>query len=515
MKMINYIKNNYKVLTVFFLFFIFILLLNHFLFLFHDDYGYASLSYFSNYNGIKGPNYNLIDMLSFLSYHYFKWGGRVLYFFFEILLLRFGLSYYRFFQAIITVGIFYVIYKIIVKKTNIDNFKVALFCVLCFGLFEVMNLRSGYMWITASILYFIPLFPFLLFVYFYDGKTKIGLCSFLIFMSTWSHEQISILALSYILCYTLYDWFILKNKNKKHLIVSLVALIGFLILMMAPGSYIRVNSSQDFYSLSIIDKMRINIPEILFNNFGKYTKLFSIFFFISMLYVIIQNKVFKFLKKFNKYIRLLSILSTLVIVILIFIKPEGYFYYFYNIKNSNVWHDLMDIIFIIQLLLIFYNLIIYFYGKNNIEFIYIIIGAFLSQLAMVVAPYFPLRSTTMFNIMFFAIITYLYVQLMKKSKFCSYIVLIILAIYSLSNSYKILHGYYTNNDENIYNDSILKETSKRIKNGEKIDKVKLKKLQDLVYGTDVPYLEGLDYIYEYIKYYYELPQDLEIVYDGE
>lgn len=66
--------------TIFIIFFVFLLLPNHFIWLFHDDYGYASLSYLPAYIGYMGMNSNIINIINFLIYHYKNWGGRVLYF---------------------------------------------------------------------------------------------------------------------------------------------------------------------------------------------------------------------------------------------------------------------------------------------------------------------------------------------------------------------------------------------------------------------------------------------------
>ena len=57
--------------------------------MFFDDYGYASLSY--GWNGNQhGMLYTIGDVFNFLKFQYLNWGGRIVYFFFEIMVFRIG-----------------------------------------------------------------------------------------------------------------------------------------------------------------------------------------------------------------------------------------------------------------------------------------------------------------------------------------------------------------------------------------------------------------------------------------
>ncbi len=502
---------NKRILMVFVVFFVIILLQNHFLWLFHDDYGYASLSYLTSFKGARGLNTGILDIINFLRLHYNIWGGRVLYFFIEILLLRIDISAYRIFQSIITVLIFYIIYKIIAKKFKFNNWMVAAFCVLCYGVFEINVLRGGIYWITASVLYFIPLLPFLLYVYLYDGKHKKIICAILIFISTWSQEQISALALSYVSLYFIYNYFIEKKRNKTDIIMFIFAILGFAILMLAPGSRVRMGTTSDFYNLSLLGKIMTNVPVILTKNFGQSTKIFSLSFFLTMVYIIYEYR------KIGKYTRLadLSIISTIIIILGMIFKSEGYFAYLLYFSDNKIFKILIMILFFIQFLLIFIMVVMYFYKKKDINIIYLIIGALASQMVMIMAPYFPDRSVIMFEIVGFLLMAYCFSDILKNKKINIYYIFIPFVIISLLNFSKILYGYYKNNDEKTYNDKILIDVSKRIKLGEDIKFVNLKKLEDLTYGIEEPYLEDFSYIKIYMKYYYDLPNDIEFIYEED
>ena len=500
---------NKKVILVFACFFFYLLLQNHFMWLFHDDYGYASLSYLTKFEGNRGLNASLIDVINFLIFHYQNWGGRVLWFFVEIILLKLGLPIYRLFQSVLTLGMFILIYKIIKKKANIENSKVALFCVLCYGLFEIVLLRGGVYWITASVLYFLPLFPLLLFIYLYDGNNKNILCGILIFISTWAQEQVAVLSISYIFLYTIHNWIVLKNKNKKDIIMCCISLLAFLILMLSGGTASRTGNYSDFYNLPIYLKFGRNAASIILNNFGKYTKLFTYVFLLSSIYITCENRN----KIKNKLLNSISIISTLIILMLTIITEEGYFTSLYIFSNSDVYKGILLIVFIIQLSLILYNILYYFYEKKQYVIIYIFIAALLSQISMLVAPYFPLRSATMFELMCFVIFTYVFADILKNKKLNIYAILLPMIIVSTFNLTKITYGYYINNDEQKYNDKILKETSKKIKNGKNIKFVNLRKLQNHYYGIEQPYDEGFDYIAYYMKFYYDIPQSVEFIYE--
>ena len=500
---------NKKVILVFACFFFYLLLQNHFMWLFHDDYGYASLSYLTKFEGNRGLNTSILDIINFLVFHYQNWGGRVLYFFQEIVLLRFGLSSYRLFQSIATLGMFVIIYKLVSNKLNIKSSKLALFCVLCYGLFEIIVLRGGIYWITASVLYFIPLLPFLLFVYLYNGENKNILCGILIFLSTWSQEQVAVLALSYIFIYTFHNWFILKKKNKIDIIMCVVSLIAFLILMLSGGTASRTENYSEFYSLPLYLRVARNSASIIINNFGVYNKLFTFAFFICGIYMSYSNKV----SMKHKFISLISIISSTIILVLNVIMKDGYFTTIYVHKDINIYRGIVVIVFLIQLSIVLFNMIYYLYKNKQYIFIYIFISAILSQASMIVAPYFPLRSTTMFELMCFVIFTYTFAQILKNKKNISNIILLPMLIACSFNMLGIMYGYYSNNDEQKYNDTILKSVSKEIKSGKNIKTVKLKKLQNSTYSIEQPYDEGFDYIAYYMKYYYDIPQSVEFIYE--
>lgn len=72
---------------IFILYLMFIYFQHQFVFMYFDDYGYASLSY-GAIVGNGGTNYNLNDIIKYLFWHYVNWGGRIVPFFLEINIIK-------------------------------------------------------------------------------------------------------------------------------------------------------------------------------------------------------------------------------------------------------------------------------------------------------------------------------------------------------------------------------------------------------------------------------------------
>ena len=158
-----------------------------------------------------------------------------------------------------------------------------------------------------------------------------------------------------------------------------------------------------------------------------------------------------------------------------------------------------------------YSIIIYFYEKKQYIFIWITIIAVLSQASMIMAPYYPLRSVIVFEILFDIIIVYCIVNFINKKQ-SKVIIIISIVFISLFNLFTITRGYYRNNYVNKHNNEILINASKELKNGKKIEKIELDKISDFIYSGDQPYVGNNDYILTWVKEYYDLPEDIEITY---
>lgn len=507
----------HKIFFLFLLFFFIVLLQHQFLWMYHDDYGYASLSYLFTYPGQTGMNTDFMDIISFLIYHYNNWGGRIVYFFIEIILLKLGLPFFRLGQSLVITLIFYFIYRIIVRHQKKDNVIIALCTMACYGIFEIMVVRSGIMWASASVLYVFPLLPFLGFIYLYDSKktSKINtiMSAILLFLASWSQEQIAVLSLVYIGMKTIIETINDKKISKKNLVFLLISIFGFSLLMLAPGSFARLSTSNgEFSELSLLEKIKINLPTIITSNFGNYTKIFSGFFFFSILYFCYSNLKNK---TFNSIMNYFSMISIIVILLETMIQPEGYFQSLIYYTENRVVQIILLLLICIQLLFIVYSVITYFWTKKEPEWIYLFLSSVASQAVMLVAPYFPLRSTIMFEVVGIMFILYVICEISKKKRINSVFYCFLSAFFLIcgSNFFTVSYGYYTNHKVNFENDYTLREVSKEIKQGKQINEINLKKLNNPLYTIEQPYDEGYEYIKEWIKKYYDLPSQTVLIYE--
>ena len=510
---------SHKSVIIFILFFGLVLLQHQFLWLYHDDYGYASLSYAYNVEEVIGQNFSISQLFSFLIGHYNVWGGRILYFFIECVSLKIGLPFFRLLQSLVLTGIFYFIYKIVTKITKKEDWKIALASCLCYGLIEIMAFRDGLFWVSASVLYIFPLLPFFAFVYFYTFQKEKNsiwytiMNALLLFAASFSQEQIGIMAVGYIILFTIYEWYQTKKINHKNLMMCIIGLVGFFILLLAPGNVARMHhsSTAGFYELSLLAKIRQNLPQIVFANFGTRTRIFSILFFIIVGYICMQN-----IRK-NRGIQILndiSIISCLIILVFTLYQKDGYFYYITHIMSSNLWYYLSFGTACIQLLFIFYSLAIYFYDKSY-PILILICASMMSQGSMIVAPGFASRSAFPFEFVMFLVFIYIFMDFMNQNKkfITPLCVLLAVSVISIFNYTMITVGYYQNNDYHQENDQILRTVSKEIQNGKEYGEIKLHKMKNDLYTGELPYFDGYDYITYWICEYYNLPNDVIITYE--
>lgn len=524
-------KDTILVAGIALVFLIFLIIQHQFLYMYHDDYGYASLSYAYLVNDVSGTNYSIGQIFEFLAGHYQVWGGRILYYFFEIVLLGYtGLAGYRIVQALAIFGIFFCLYKIMHKilGEKVERWKLALVCMTLYGVIEIMTFRTGIFWISAAISYMIPILFLFIYIYMYmfkingnETNTKakkiiymciMGVC---IFLATFSQEQVGVASLMFVLIYTVYNAIKNKKVSKLDIIMSIIAIIGFTILMVAPGNELRKEhpTSIEFYQKPFIERTFQGIKSTIEGNFGADNKIFGLLFFSTVLIASVQN----IRKKIGiKWINYVSLLSTTGISILMIVEAEGYFSYLYGLLQPHKYIlGIAILCTLVQLLLIAYSITIYLWNKKQEGLINIFYCAIISQGVMIVAPYFASRSSIIFEILYCCIALKIIgdVYKEKNAKQIVTCLMIPFLLICLLNMFTITKGYYENSKVNDENDQKLQTASEQLANGEAVTEVTLKQLPNILYSGEQPYIEGNDYIMYYMKQYYNLPEDFVIHYE--
>lgn len=519
-KILDVIKENKFIIICFFAFFTFVMFQHSFLWIYHDDYGYASLSYAYNVQSVVGHSFNVKQLIEFLYGHYMTWGGRILYLGIECFVLSKSLIAFRILQSIVITLIFFYIYKIIIKFSKTSNEKkIAIFVAFLYGVIEVMVIRSGIFWASASVLYVFPILPFMMFIYYYDvnneNTNKTILFMILIFCSTFSQEQIAVAAITYLMVIILANLYETKKISKSNILIFASAIIGFLLIMLCPGSQMRMQSETNngFYELSLLSKLRISVPNTINYLFSPMSKIFVVMFMICLTYICYKN----YTKKNNglHFVDVISFVSAALMLTTTLFTNNVYFSYFLGIFNGSKIVGIIYIVYILQLCLVLYSLTTFGINEGKIQLSALSICAVFSQAAMLMASYYPLRSALIFELLFFPIVGYCLTKLFRVFSLHNTIINIFLMAFcclSFANYFYITYGYYKNSGINQKNDSILQEKSKEIREGKSVKKIKLKKLNDLTFSGEQPYSSGQEYIVSWIYEYYDIPNDVEIIY---
>ncbi|OYO43078.1 hypothetical protein CG709_20260, partial [Lachnotalea glycerini] len=81
--------------------------------------------------------------------------------------------------------------------------------------------------------------------------------------------------------------------------------------------------------------------------------------------------------------------------------------------------------------------------------------------------------------------------------------------FSYKNYSVILDGYQINRSYHINNDTELKNTAKKIKNGVKVKSVTLQKLNNTICSNIMQYEDGFEFVKIWMCEYYDIPQNIE------
>lgn len=469
-------------------------------FLYFDDYGYASLSY--GYNvGTSGLHYGLADILKFLGWQYFNWGGRILYFFFEICSLKLGLEFMQFLQALIIWGMGIVSW-LLVKEEDKNNLLKAAVIVFMFGTLGLPVLNRGVFWFTASVLYVWPLFPLFILVYIRrhleNGNRAIAACGIIAaFLAAFSYEQIAVLTVVYMAVSFVIDW---KKRQWKRCEWGMLAaaVLGGMLELLAPGNFVRAATSRydEFNQLSIFGKIGKNFPKLLEMNFGKDNSFFVIVLVLAGAFIIWYCRD----RGKKSQIRFWCDMAV---------------YVFFTAMLVLIWRVELSAFIsngcrIVWIALFSYHVIVMLWKMQRFDLTALFIGGLCSMGMMVMVPAIPERCMLPFDFVLIIIVAAsMGLEGRKGINIEKVAVVCVVGILGIINMSGIAEGYRDNRIINIINDGKLHEKAMRIAGGEDISTVILYKLFDDAYAADMPYQQS--FMEYWMKYYYEIPQSVSFV----
>lgn len=485
--------------VIFSILLIFLILQHHYVFMYFDDYGHASLSYGHVVSNVNGTNFNIKQLFEWSSSYYHEWGGRVIYYtLFLLPLLSKSISLFMFVQSIIFFFIFVYIYKIIQNfNPNFNPILTILSLITLYGLIPIEILKESAYWASASVCYTWSLLPLSMGIYYLMEATKedslptprqVIYIPILFFFASCSFEQSGAASLIYVIFY-----FLLLKRKKVFLKLSiptfLLSLIGVLIQYLAPGNNNRMNIMHpDFKTLPFIDKVKAGIPNVV--NFTFYPK---ISFFILILCLLCISVIIIVLSHHNRY----KYLITIPIVVPVF----------YLVKSYNNFEISTSLKFLL-LIIIFFYMLLAIYPKKN--FIPILLTVAASIFCLILSPVLQQRSLIFFLILLFIpiVITLnrFFIFINNNNKLLLLAILSVFFAFSLNNYKNIFLGYKANYSYALENHKKLSSFSGK-ENPSK--KVKLYKYPYDFYREHMPYDPETPYIQTWMKEFYDLPEDTE------
>lgn len=491
-----------------------IMIQHRYVFICFDDYGYASLTYGWREN-TAGMDYGMKEIFQFLKWHYLNHGGRILYFFFEIISFKIGgTTLIQIIQAIIVIMIGILSGKIVAASIKCEEWQSVSLCLILYGTFCLRSVRDSVYWYSASALYVWPLLPFLGCIWCAvllkkkETNLRKGLFVLLAFMAAFSQEQISVLMIVWITMFILFVGREQKTLNGKiHIpiylgLAGIAALFGGVITIMAPGNFVRAGTCDEYYSKKFLIRTIENAGKIVNCNIGYWNWIF-----VLIMTIVFGTAAAIFFKKRK-------------IVVLMF-AFAGYFI----LEHFMPWRMQTAVLIFgvavrfVWALCFFGILFIYYYKRKNYLLLSILAAGICSQGAMLVSPTIYTRCHTMMEFIFHLMLAECIISIgdavfkkqNKRSTIGYYFCAGLLCLYALCNFCSIIGGYKRNGDIITINHDRLIKTAKSIESGYDIEKVELYKLYDDNYATNMPYQDGFDYIEGWMKNYYELPYEVRFV----
>ena len=477
---------------------------------YHDDFGYAVLHYGNNV-GTTGFDYGLGDIINYLHWHYMNWGGRVLFMFLQIVLIRLGegLTLIRIFQAFLITGIMYGTYRI-ARGKNKDSVLLALTATLLWGSIARDIIRDGVFWFSASTTYTWPICFLLIGILLLKRYISVSnsllrqiLLFILFFAAGFSQEQVAVLTITFVICEAIYTR---THKRKIEWITIVGAILGGCIEILAPGNFVRSASEDNaaFEALSFFQKIQKNFFPIVNVNVGRVNLILMTL--ISCTVIMIGLLLWKRCRK-----KQLLAIGLIINCGYLGLAATNYVFGLWNYILP--WATLVWVINVIVFLVSFGII------WDNSLVISLCCAAVFSQGIMVLSPGVSYRSAIIFQYPMMVIMLSVFAQFCKDIDWSSFKkrvcipVYLLFAMVMLGNGMMIGLGYYRNHSINEVNDEILKRAEEDARNGKEITQVPYFKLNNDLYANDMPYNKA--YIEYWIRDYYCLPQSVEFVYlDG-
>jgi hypothetical protein len=478
---------------LFLIFAVALLLMHDLIWLYHDDYGYATLSYITNIENVRGQNFTQFELLTFLKNEYMSWTGRVVPFFIEANSFKLGLPFTRFLQCVVIITIAWITAKLATHNSPLPLTSAAVIIYL-FSL-PVFVAAGGVFWFSASISYVWGL-PFLLFGAYrlQRGRRFSWQAVAALSLAALFQEQIAIACLVVAGLFAL-EQLMADRRFKKMLLLTVTTapiLLSASFVLFSPGNFNRKALSK-YPSEFMWETAQINLEKIsntLLSPVGnpKWTNdstIWLIFLGLSFMTLILgaisQNRTI--------IPKILTGLALLISLAYAFDWPEYY---------------------ILMWLLLGYGTALFGVQKgHNSGYVvtYIYIAAVMTLVLILASPSIAGRQYVPFFFLMLVPVTYSFsMALESKQRWLACVLLVAFMPVATEQSFDIYKKYQKNDAYMQSNDIALREASQKIRNGETVNSVMLTKLPDSRYAETMPYRRPR--IEKWMRRYYILPDDV-------
>lgn len=494
-----------------------VLFIQHrFVWMYFDDFANASLSYGYKVPGVNGTDFNIGDIFEWSSYIYMNWGGRLLYAdLFLLPMMKTGPHLFMGCQALVITLTLYYCYKIVTLYSKKNSLLIITLLMIGYFLIGREFIVNGLYWASASVLYIWPLLPFFMFIYYYilfcqrqrttGQKFKtinlvaLGIISIFV---TLAQEQFCLGLIGFLLFYILFDHLKdFKEYSKSDIILFVILLIGSLILLLAPGNYVRMEENVDYMNLTLISRILASFVNILAIFFCR-----EMFWYNLALGLIMSAAAFTLRRKNLKFLLLFAV--NVVLTLCLF--PHKYLGFDANV--TNFIFILYRTLFLASLLV---TLIFYFDKEKISSASALLFSGGGSVLCLIMSPSILHRSYFTYLFVVFIVVAIccdiLFEQVKTKIPFKVGFALIVLlfGLRSAIGTYEITTGYYRNDFYNRYNHTICSQYND-LPDDQKTGEITLLVLETGYRGV-MPYDNNFGMINDWMKEYYDIDEDVTIV----
>lgn len=470
---------------------------HRYMFMYFDDYGYASLTYGSS-DYYNSGNVTIEGILGFLRYSYFNWGGRILVYFAEIITLQGGISAMRIIQSIIISGILVLSIILLKNEQSLPNEKVQLSLLVIFSylLMGRTTYTDGIFWFSASVAYVWPYFFLLMGIFvereFHNRGWQKLISAVCFFIAAFSQEQTAVLVMAYSIFSFALSFKALEGRRRYIATVILPSFIGGLLCILAPGNFARASSDlyAEFNSMNFIEKIFYNIPSLIDINIGKDNILKGLLLFcISLLLTVSAYKC--------RRIKSLILFGFLII--------NGFELSTYFAEYSTMMTDAIRILWVVLFTLQVSDCLLW--EKNRMAMLVLALfwSGLLSQGMMLLTPSISTRTHLPLEWVLNIVVAYIFSYLIKTKTGIKNIIILVTGVAGILNAFNIWNGYRQNAEVNEINHYKLIEKSEQIAGGADVGTIILYRLPDDRYANVMPYQQS--FMETWLKYYYKIPQE--------